>query len=89
MENLEPDKVIGLRKIGEGGFGEVYKGNHKGKDIAIKVMRLDWTAIKEMIIQVKMNSPNIMKSTITRSIGCHMILASPRYTWAWNSVMEL
>ena len=53
---LEP---IGTQEIREGYFGEVFEGNHKGKHIAIKVMKLDWTAIREAnIMNSKMYTIN-------------------------------
>ena len=64
MENLDTEKVKNLKKIGEGGFGQVFRGEYKGHMIAMKVMKLHWTSIKEMLIQAKMNSPNLMRASV-------------------------
>ena len=60
LENLDYQKVKNEEKIGEGTFGQVFKAEYEGKMIAMKKMKLHWTSLKEMLIQVKMNSPNLM-----------------------------
>ena len=62
LENLNPQKVKNEQKIGEGTFGQIFKAEYDGKMIALKKMKLHWTSFKEMLIQVKTNSPNLMSS---------------------------
>ena len=76
LENLDPKKVKNEEKIGEGTFGQVFKANYEGKMIAMKKMILHWTSIKEMLIQVKTNSPNLMSA---KMIGL---------TWDINQVIK-
>ena len=64
VEDIDVQKVKDLVEIGQGGFGKVLKGQYRGRDIAIKVMKLHWTSIRELLIQVKMNSPNLMRSAL-------------------------
>jgi len=52
--------------IGEGGFGRVYKANHKGKDVALKIpktfdKRAEKTFISEISNWSQLNHPNIVK----------------------------
>ena len=76
LENLDPKKVKNEEKIGEGTFGQVFKADYEGKMIAMKKMILHWTSIKEMLIQVKTNSPNLMSA---KMIGL---------TWDTNHVIR-
>ena len=62
LENLNHQKVKNEQKIGEGTFGQVFKAEYDGKMIAMKKMKLHWTSLKEMLIQVKTNSPNLMSA---------------------------
>ena len=67
VRNLDLSKVRKKEKIGEGGFGCVFKGVLDGQPIAYKEMRFHPTSITEVAVLLKIDGKNLLQAT---SIGC-------------------
>ncbi|CAD8066219.1 unnamed protein product [Paramecium sonneborni] len=60
-QHLEEIGVKDAIKIGEGSFGQVYKGVYNGQDVAVKCQIIQNCLVSEISILEKIDHPNIIK----------------------------